>query len=226
VKAIRVPAPQAFDIAPLLARLADLERSVKAIQVPAAKDVDLSGVLARLGGVEAALRAVQPSTPVAPLDLGPTLERLGALERAVRAIQIPPATTLNLQPVLDKLAALEAARPPAPAPARALTALSARPSPAAKPIVRAGSRNLLARAAFGKPDDLKEIKGVATVLEKMLHKIGVFYFWQVAEWTGADVAHADTQLTAFKGRIARDGWVAQARVFARAPTAARKPAEL
>jgi predicted flap endonuclease-1-like 5' DNA nuclease len=90
-------------------------------------------------------------------------------------------------------------------------------------LVRAGSRNLLRRPAFGKPDDLKLIKGVATVLEKMLHRIGVYYFWQIANWGSTDVAHADAQLTAFRGRITRDGWVKQAAALSRSPSAAVKP---
>jgi predicted flap endonuclease-1-like 5' DNA nuclease len=92
--------------------------------------------------------------------------------------------------------------------------------------VRAGSRNLLTHAAYGSPDDLKLIKGVAEVLEKMLHNIGVYYFWQIAEWTPDDIAHADAQLTAFKGRISRDDWVTQARQFAHSDSAAAAPIAL
>ena len=56
--------------------------------------------------------------------------------------------------------------------------VKAAPAVLAKPaipadLVRSGSRNLLARPAFGPADDLKLIKGVAGVLEKMLHGIGV-----------------------------------------------------
>ena len=109
---------------------------------------------------------------------------------------------------------------PVPAPVPAAVAA---PAPAADPNVRAGSRNLLAHAAYGQPDDLKLIKGVAGVMEKMMHAIGVYYFWQIAEWSPTDVAHADDQLTAFKGRITRDDWVRQALLLARAPGAARRP---
>ena len=34
----------------------------------------------------------------------------------------------------------------------------------------------------GKPDDLKLISGVGPKLEKMLHKTGVYYFRQIANW--------------------------------------------
>jgi predicted flap endonuclease-1-like 5' DNA nuclease len=90
-------------------------------------------------------------------------------------------------------------------------------------MVRKGSRNLLNQASFGKPDDLKRIKGVAFVLERMMHGIGIYYFWQIAEWDAADVAYVDTQLTAFKGRITRDDWVTQSKQFAKDASSARKP---
>ena len=61
-------------------------------------------------------------------------------------------------------------------------------------------------------------------IERLLHRVGVFYFWQIAEWSAADVAHVDAQLTAFKGRIARDRWIPQARELAELPESARKPA--
>jgi len=119
--------------------------------------------------------------------------------------------------VMQKIAALQIA-PPARAPV-------APPAPAPVPAtqVRAGSRNLLHSASFGKADDLKLIKGVAQVLEKMMHNLGVYYFWQIAEWTEQDVKHVDSLLTAFKGRITRDDWIAQSKLLARSPTAAVKP---
>ena len=81
----------------------------------------------------------------------------------------------------------------------------------------------LVSPVYGRPDDLKLIKGVANVLEGMMHKIGVFYFWQIADWSAADIAHVDSLLTAFKGRITRDQWKKQARSFAALPSSARRP---
>jgi predicted flap endonuclease-1-like 5' DNA nuclease len=77
--------------------------------------------------------------------------------------------------------------------------------------------------AHGKSDDLKLIKGVAGALEKMLHNIGVYYFWQVAEWSREDIAYADARLEVFKGRIERDHWVEQCREFAKRVESARRP---
>jgi len=62
-------------------------------------------------------------------------------------------------------------------------------------------------------DDLKKLSGVGPALEKKLHEAGITTFAQIAAWTDADVAEIDTQLS-FKGRIEREGWIAQAKELA------------
>jgi len=59
-------------------------------------------------------------------------------------------------------------------------------------------------------DDLKLLSGVGPALEKKLHAAGVATVAQVAAWTEEDVAAIDEQLS-FKGRIEREGWIAQAK---------------
>lgn len=66
----------------------------------------------------------------------------------------------------------------------------------------------------GQPDDLKKIKGVGPKLEKMLNEMGIWHFWQIAEWGPDEVAWVDQHLPAFKGRVSRDHWVEQARILA------------
>lgn len=83
--------------------------------------------------------------------------------------------------------------------------------------------NLLTHAAFGEGDDLAQIVGVGPILTELLHEVGVFYFWQIAEWTDEDVAYVDEKLLHFKGRIERDDWVGQARELAEMPGAAARP---
>ena len=58
-------------------------------------------------------------------------------------------------------------------------------------------------------DDLKKLSGVGPALEKKLNAAGVTTYAQVAGWKKADVAAMDEKLS-FKGRIEREGWVAQA----------------
>ncbi len=62
-------------------------------------------------------------------------------------------------------------------------------------------------------DDLKRIKGIGLVLERLLHKNDVYTFQQIANWTGEDVDRVDVKLENFKGRIRRDDWITQARKF-------------
>ena len=63
-------------------------------------------------------------------------------------------------------------------------------------------------------DDLKKLSGVGPALEKKLIAAGVTSFAQIAAWTEDDIAAMDEKL-AFKGRIQREGWVDQAKEFAK-----------
>jgi len=74
--------------------------------------------------------------------------------------------------------------------------------------------NLL-KGPKGDKDDLKKISGVGPKLEGVLNEIGVFHFWQVAEWGPAEIEYMDDRLS-FKGRIERDDWIKQAGEFAEA----------
>lgn len=64
-------------------------------------------------------------------------------------------------------------------------------------------------------DDLQEIKGVGPVLEKMLHKTGIYHFRQVALLDKKGVQELDDQLPQFSGRIQREKWVGQAKALHR-----------
>ena len=83
--------------------------------------------------------------------------------------------------------------------------------------------NLLTRPAFGPADDLEEISGVGPMLHGLLTEIGVYYFWQVAEWGPAEVEWVDDMLDGFNGRIERDDWVGQAKILATGENAAKRP---
>ncbi len=66
----------------------------------------------------------------------------------------------------------------------------------------------------GRADDLKLIKGIGPKLEDLCHALGFYHFDQIAAWTPAEVAWVDDNLEGFKGRVSRDGWVAQAKALA------------
>jgi predicted flap endonuclease-1-like 5' DNA nuclease len=60
-------------------------------------------------------------------------------------------------------------------------------------------------------DDLKLVVGIGPVLERMLHRLGVTTYRQIARWSERDIDDIDAKLPEFPGRIRRDGWVTQAR---------------
>lgn len=68
-------------------------------------------------------------------------------------------------------------------------------------------------APKGEPDDLKKIGGVGPKLEGTLNELGIYHFWQIAEFTPDNVSWVDGYLS-FKGRIDRDDWIGQAKALA------------
>jgi len=99
-----------------------------------------------------------------------------------------------------------AAAPKAPAKKKAPAKTEAKPKAEAKADKPKAAP---AKAAASQGDDLKTLSGVGPALEKKLHAAGVTTFAQIAAWTDTDIAAMDEQLS-FKGRIEREGWVAQA----------------
>jgi predicted flap endonuclease-1-like 5' DNA nuclease len=87
----------------------------------------------------------------------------------------------------------------------------------AEPAIREG-------AAFGRPDglgsplgrrdDLKKINGLGPVDESMLNGMGVFHFDQIVDWDDKEILWLENHVFEV-GRIAREGWQAQARDLVR-----------
>ncbi len=115
-----------------------------------------------------------------------------------------------------------AAKPkPADKPAAAKTAKPAvKAKPAAKPAAATPTDTPTTDLTESKPetlttaraegaDDLKRIKGVGPGIEKTLNELGFYHYDQIAAWGDAEVQWVDSRLK-FKGRIVRDGWIAQA----------------
>jgi predicted flap endonuclease-1-like 5' DNA nuclease len=204
--------------------------------------VDLQPVTQQVAAVQAAVADIPLPEPV---NLAPLQVRLDELARRVGELHMPDLTATDqrltgiehalfpLQSRLDGLeSAVRALRPHSEAPEvrplpEPLEAPEAHPQSPASPqlAVREGSKNLLSHAVHGRPDDLTQIRGVAKVLEHTLHKVGVFYFWQIAEWSPEDVQYVESQLDSFQGRIERDNWVSQASDLATQPSATPRPEE-
>ncbi|TMJ30568.1 MAG: 30S ribosomal protein S2, partial [Alphaproteobacteria bacterium] len=62
----------------------------------------------------------------------------------------------------------------------------------------------------GVADDLKKLAGVSPAIEKMLNDLGIFHFWQIAEFGPADAGKIGEEV-GLPGRV--EGWIAQAKQF-------------
>jgi large subunit ribosomal protein L21 len=90
----------------------------------------------------------------------------------------------------------------------------AKQAPAKAEAPKKAAKAEKAPAPAAAADDLKKLSGVGPALEKKLVAAGITTFAQVAAWTDADVTAMDEQLS-FKGRIEREGWIAQAAELAK-----------
>ncbi|MEH6487031.1 hypothetical protein [Hyphomonas oceanitis] len=233
-----IPEP---NLAPMYERLAALEETVGAIRSAMPGTPDFAPVERRIASLQEAFLTQTPTdfTPVLDavqaiegnLDLEAMENRLNAIEYGLAAIH----HTLRARPEPAAPKTERASRtrtaPAAVSPSPAVSATPVAPPPPPPreldPINEArredDEANLLVEAAFGDADDLERINGVGPMLCELLHEVGVFYFWQVAEWSPQDIEWVDGKLQHFKGRITRDRWVEQARDLAMLPDSARRP---
>lgn len=113
-------------------------------------------------------------------------------------------------PAAEKTASKKAAA----APAKAVAKPKGSAKPARKPVAADGKPEMLSKARAGGADDLKLISGVGPKLEGTLNELGVYHYDQVAGWRKKEIEWVDARLR-FKGRIERDGWIAQAKILAK-----------
>ena len=220
IQSIPIPLrPRDPNFLPLIERLDNLDERVKAIPVPEMPaPVDFTTVTRKLDSVEDAVRNIPKPAPVREVDLRPVTSQLNGLEQ--RFATIPQPQSVDLAPIDRRLTAIEAEL------GNLGKGLARRTTTERAPrkTNRDGPK-ILSAALYGNKDDLKLISGIGPKLERLLNKNGVFYFWQVAEWNARDIDVIDERLDVFKGRIARDNWVSQAKQLRRTPDAASMPAE-
>jgi predicted flap endonuclease-1-like 5' DNA nuclease len=60
-------------------------------------------------------------------------------------------------------------------------------------------------------DDLQKIRGIGPVVERTLHRAGIYRYAQIAIWTREDILSMGARLPGFPDRIVRDRWTATAR---------------
>ncbi len=201
-----------------------LQAAIDSGRLDPKKTVDLAALRAaglinkRLDGVRLLARG--------ELKTGITLEVDSASKTAAEAVENAGGTlVIASTEVADALAEKPAAKP-----AKAKAEAKPKPEAAEAPAAQAdeveassagddgekeleGTRPAGLDAPKGEPDDLKKIGGVGPKLEGTLNELGIYHFWQIAEFTPDNVAWVDGYLS-FKGRIDRDDWIGQAKTFA------------
>ncbi|WP_375255514.1 NADH-quinone oxidoreductase subunit NuoE [Yoonia sp.] len=136
------------------------------------------------------------------MDIGDTVKRIDGTEVPLLTPWIKGASA----PAKAAKAASKASKKAAkPAPTK--------PAEAATPAAEMQPETLNAPRAGG-ADDLKKISGVGPKLEVVLNELGFWHFDQIAGWGADEIAWVDSRLK-FKGRIARDDWMAQAAELAK-----------
>jgi len=227
------------DLAPLFNRLSSLDAALATLQTEVREAQALKPIDRRLAGIEEAIGSM-PGPDFSPVlgavrsidsrrDLVAMENRLTAIEyglaavhhmlrsRADALVQRADGSDARIAPPLHVV------RQPEPQPA------PARPDRESDPINafrRANDEaNLLSEPAFGPPDDLEAIDGVGPMLRALLHDLGIYYFWQVAEWSPQEIDWVESKLMHFRGRIRRHDWVGHARTLALGPSASRRPSQ-
>lgn len=197
--------------------------------VPATGDVGV-----RIAGTEG---GTAPAAMAVPVRAGTvvTPQRPSTVVTPLAKVEAPPVI---LPPVAAAPAPAEVAQPQPKARAAAKPKTAAKPKAAkakaepkatgttgTKPKAAKSAKPKAAKAApvqglvrltaprNGTADELQEIEGIGPALEKLVNSLGFYHFDQIAAWTETDVALVDAEMKTFKGRIARDKWVEQAKII-------------
>lgn len=110
-------------------------------------------------------------------------------------------------PASEQVAASPPAKPEAKRPSTGGMPKKSEAQPKAKPPKRATAKQA------GPGDDLKRISGIGPSLEAKLHGEGIRTFDQLAKLTPEQVAHLETTVIRFPGRIQREKWIEQAKAL-------------
>ena len=202
-----IPVPT--DLTPLTVRLEQIEAVVKGWSFSPTREVlaPIDESLASIRGDLEVLRGRQR------IDMTPITADLNRVHARLDGLREP-----DLVPIRDHLALLEGEIKKLGAKLDRSTEKRSVTRRAPAPEVK-----FLKAPSHGRKDDLRKIVGVGPVLERLLNRNGVFYYWQIASWNKQDVSDIDEKLENFRGRIGRDKWISQARRLTREPDAAKAP---
>ena len=121
------------------------------------------------------------------------------------------------QTAAPKAAAAEPVVKPEAKPVKASPIKLVKTEPKAEPVAKSAPAPVAppapAEAVNTTADDLKQISGIGPKLEQMLQKRGLTSLAAIAALSDEEASKLDAEL-GLDGRIARDGWVAQAKKLA------------
>lgn len=147
--------------------------------------------------------------------LGTLEQRLGNLMAENEALQAEMAA-LKAEPAEPNLG-ITIAQPIAttinPADKEAITSGSISPSDAKNEVLAAIGTSIPSATADQK-DDLTQIKGIGSFLEKKLNALGIRTYGQLSHFDANFIDKLTTAIEFFPGRIERDDWVGQAKALA------------
>lgn len=134
---------------------------------------------------------------------------LGLMQGAAGQVKAEPVRAKPMLRVVPKEPVAKAQTPAVEGKPKVARDKTATPKPAdEKPARKAPVKKAV------KADDLKRISGIGPKLEQVLNGMGFTRYVDIAALGDADVARIEAELGA-GGRIARDGWVEQARTLAK-----------
>lgn len=148
----------------------------------------------RLDTMRATLRAAEGGWDTARAQAEAALQQLAVARRQLTESDSErDVVAARLADVQGQLAVVRAQRD---APPPVLAASSTPPPPQSPTPVR---------------DDLQRIRGIGPVLERTLHRAGVYCYAQIATWTPEDIRLMSARLPGVQKRIVRDRWATAAR---------------
>ncbi len=145
--------------------------------------------------------------------LGTLEEKIGMLVAENESLKAQLGGLANTASDNTALAAMPIVASINPADKEAITSGGIAPSDA-KNEVLAAIGNSIPVATADQKDDLTQIKGVGSFLEKKLNALGIYTFDQVSRFDAGLIDSLTAAIEFFPGRIERDDWVGQAKQLA------------
>ncbi len=155
----------------------------------------------RLGGLEEKLGSLMAENDALLAELL-VLKSASVEEASERSVEPPIVAAMN------------------PADKEAITGGAISPSDAKNEVLAAIGTTIPSATADQK-NDLTEIKGIGSFLEKKLNLLGIYTFDQISRFDANLIENVTTAIEFFPGRIDRDDWVGQAKRLLK-PTKTRK----